>query len=95
MSDQRPCPDIEKKKEEFLKKERNNTTGTKNDSITKSGDCHYRIASVPQDVIGEAVLRKGSGTTHTEDIMIPGAHAIHCYFHPFLHLPRFPFAHSA
>ena len=60
-----------------------------------SGDCHYRIASVPQDVLGEAVLGKESGTTHKEDIMIPGAHAILCYFHPLLHLPRFPFAHSA
>ena len=29
-----------------------------------SRDCHYRIASVPQDVIGEAVLRKDGEWNH-------------------------------
>ena len=82
----------ERKGRIFEKGTEQHNRNKKSYSITKSGDCHYRIASVPQDVIGEAVLGKGSGTTQIEDIMIPGAQAIHCYFHPFLHLPRFPFA---
>jgi hypothetical protein len=46
-------------------------------------------------MIGKAVLEKDGGTTHTEIIMKSGAHAIHYYFHPLLHLPCFPFAYFA